>query len=155
MRITVLAVGRLKEPFWRDAADEYLKRLKAYADVRVVEIPDRDPTRLGELKAMAQEGADIIGALPDGAHVIALAIDGRALSSTGLAEEMERLALHGSSHVAFIVGGSHGLSSEVLSRADARLSLGAMTLPHNLARIVLLEQVYRAFRINRGEPYHK
>jgi len=155
MRITIIAVGRLKERFWREAADEYLKRLGPYADVRVVEIADRDPSRGGEVKAVADEGADVLKALPGGAHIVTLEIGGVQLSSEGFSARLSALALEGSSSVAFVIGGSHGLSADVLARAHERLSLGAMTLPHNLARVVLLEQVYRAFRIARNEPYHK
>lgn len=154
MRLTIIAVGRLKERFWREAADEYLKRLGPYATMRVAEIDDRDSGR-DEARALADEGADILRAIPDGAHVIALEIGGTQLSSEAFAARLGELALDGRSNVAFVVGGSVGLSAEMLKRADERLSLGAMTLPHNLARVVLLEQVYRAFRINRGEPYHK
>ena len=154
MRVTLIAVGRLKERFWRDAADEYLKRLGPYATVRVVEIDDRDSGR-DESRALAEEGADILRAIPEGAHVIALAIDGKQRPSEGFAERLAALALEGRSSVAFLIGGSVGLSAEALARADELLSLGPMTLPHNLARVVLLEQIYRAFRINRGEPYHK
>lgn len=155
MRILLVAVGKLKEPYWRDAAAEYLKRLRPYADVRVAEISDRDPGRGGVEKARAEEAADILKALPEGTHVIALDIRGRQLSSEAFAERLERLAVEGRGSVAFVIGGSHGLDDAVLAAADERLSFGPMTLPHNLARIVVLEQVYRAFRIRRGEPYHK
>lgn len=154
MRISVIAVGRLKERFWREAADEYLKRLSGFADVRVIEVPDRDPGR-GEAKALAEEGAAVLKALPDSAHVTALEIGGKQLTSEAFAEKIEQLAVGGRSSIAFIVGGSVGLAPEVLARADERLSLGPMTLPHNLARVVLLEQLYRSFKIRRGEPYHK
>ena len=154
MRLTIIAVGRLKERYWRDAADEYLKRLGPYATVRVAEVDDRDSGR-DEARALAEEGADVVRAIPDGAHVIALEIGGKQLSSEAFAARLSALALDGRSNVAFAIGGSVGLSGEVLARADERMSLGPMTLPHNLARVVLLEQVYRAFRINRGEPYHK
>ena len=154
MRLTIIAVGRLKERYWRDAADEYLKRLGPYATVRVAEVDDRDSGR-DEARALAEEGADGVRAIPDGAHVIALEIGGKQLSSEAFAARLSALALDGRSNVAFAIGGSVGLSGEVLARADERMSLGPMTLPHNLARVVLLEQVYRAFRINRGEPYHK
>lgn len=154
MRITIIAVGRLKERFWRDAADEYLKRLGPYADVRVVEVVDRDPAR-GEARALAEEAADVLKAIPGGAHVIALDLGGRQLSSEGFSARLDALGLEGKSSVAFAIGGSLGLSADVIARADERLSLGPMTLPHNLARVVVLEQVYRAFRISRGEPYHK
>lgn len=154
MRIALVAVGRLKERYWRDAAEEYLKRLGPYATVRVVEVDDRDSGR-DEARALAEEGADVVRAIPSGAHVIALEIGGRQLSSEAFAEKLAALALDGRSNVAFVIGGSVGLSSDVLARANERVSLGPMTLPHNLARVVLLEQIYRAFRINRGEPYHK
>ena len=154
MRLTVIAVGRLKERYWREAADEYLKRLGPYATVRVVEIADRDSGR-DEARAIAEEGADILRAIPEGAHVITLEIGGKQRSSEQFAARLAELALDGRSSVAFVVGGSVGLSADVLKRADERMSFGAMTLPHNMARVVLLEQIYRAFRINRGEPYHK
>lgn len=154
MRLTLVAVGRLKERFWVEAADEYLKRLRPYADVRVAEIADRDPGQ-GVERALAAEGADILRALPEGTHVITLEIGGRQRSSEQLAERLEQLAVEGRGSVAFVIGGSHGLASQVLERADERLSLGPMTLPHNLARVVLLEQIYRAFKIIRNEPYHK
>lgn len=154
MRLTLVTVGRLKERFWRDAADEYLTRLGPYATVRVVEVADRDSGR-DAARALAEEGADIMRALPDGAHVVALEIGGQQLSSERFAEKLEKLALDGKSAVAFVVGGSVGIAPDVLARADERLSLGPMTLPHNLARVVLLEQLYRAFKIIRGEPYHK
>lgn len=154
MRISLIAVGKLKERFWREACDEYLKRLSAYATVRVTEITDRDPAR-GEARALAEEGADILRAIPDGAHVIALDLGGRQLSSEAFSARLDELALGGRSTIAFVVGGSVGLDASVIARADERLSLGMMTLPHNLARVVVLEQIYRAFRISRGEPYHK
>ena len=154
MKLTFGVVGRLQERFWREAADEYLKRLGPYATVRVVEIDDRDSGR-DEARALAEEGADILRAVAAGAHVITLEIGGKQLSSEAFAARLSALALDGHSNVAFVVGGSVGLAADVLARADERLSLGKMTLPHNMARVVLLEQVYRAFRINRGEPYHK
>lgn len=154
MRITLVAVGRLREPYWRDAAAEYLKRLGPYAAVRVVEIEDRDVTR-DERRAVAAEGADVLRALPERAHVAALTLDGRRLSSEDFSAELERRLLHGQAHMAFVLGGAAGLSPDVIARADERLSLGPLTLPHQLARIVLLEQLYRSFRIIRGEPYHR
>lgn len=147
-------VGRLKASYWRDAAEEYLKRLVPYATVRVVEVADRDSGR-DEARALAEEGADVLRAIPEGAHVIALELGGKQLSSEAFSRRLDELALQGRSNVAFVIGGSVGLDAPVLARADERLSLGPMTLPHNLARVVLLEQIYRAFRISRGEPYHK
>jgi len=154
VKILLVVVGRLKERFWREAAEEYLKRLVPYATVRVVEIADRDSGR-DEARALADEGADILRAIPDGAHVITLEVGGRELSSERFSARIDELALSGRSSLVFVVGGSVGLGAPVLARADERLSLGPMTLPHNLARVVLLEQIYRAFRISRGEPYHK
>ncbi|MEI7814118.1 MAG: 23S rRNA (pseudouridine(1915)-N(3))-methyltransferase RlmH [Coriobacteriia bacterium] len=154
MKLTIIAVGRLKERFWREAADEYLKRLKPYAQVSVVEVADRDSGRDAK-RALADEGADVLRAIPATSYVVALDVGGRQLSSEGFSGQIDELALHGSSHLTFVIGGSVGLSADVIERADARLSLGLMTLPHNLARVVLLEQLYRAFRISRGEPYHK
>jgi 23S rRNA (pseudouridine1915-N3)-methyltransferase len=154
VRLTLLVVGRLKERFWREAADEYLKRLGPYATVRVIEIDDRDSGR-DEARALAEEGADILRAIPEGAHVITMEIGGKQRSSEQFAARLAELALDGRSSVAFVIGGSVGLSADVLARSNERMSLGPMTLPHNMARVVLLEQVYRAFRINRGEPYHK
>ncbi|MBN2847864.1 MAG: 23S rRNA (pseudouridine(1915)-N(3))-methyltransferase RlmH [Coriobacteriia bacterium] len=154
MRLTLVCVGRLKERHWRDAADEYLKRLGPYARVTVTEVPDRDVTA-DEAKGLAAEAADVLRALPEGATVVALDIGGRSLSSTGFAEWLSAHGLAGRSQIAFVLGGAAGLHPDVLARADERLSLGPMTLPHQLARVVLLEQIYRAFRIARGEPYHR
>jgi len=154
VRITIVAVGKLKERHWREAAEEYLKRLGAYATVDVVEVPDRDVSR-DEGRAVAEEGAAILKAIPAGAHVVALEIGGRHITSEDLADWIGAHGIEGRSHVAFVVGGTAGLSPDVLERAQERLSLSRMTLPHQLARVVLLEQVYRAFRIMRGEPYHR
>lgn len=156
VNIEVICVGKLKERFWADACAEYLKRLQAYAKVRVVEVADADPARAGgEEQARRQEGARILEALAAPCHVIALAIDGKQRTSVGLSEHLDELALRGTSDIAFIIGGSTGLAPEVLQRAHEKLSFGAITLPHNLARVVLLEQIYRAFKISRNEPYHK
>lgn len=154
MRITVVAVGKLKERFWAQACDEYLKRLGAYATVTVAEVPDADPAA-GIAPALAREAGAILRAVPADAFAILLAIRAKELSSEQLAAKLDDLALTGRSSVAFIIGGSHGVAAPVEARADARLSFGPITLPHNLARVVLLEQLYRAFKINRGEPYHK
>jgi len=154
MRITVVCVGRLKERYWQDAAAEYLKRLKPYARVEIVEVPDQDVTA-DEPRALAAEAVTIARVLPEGAPVVALDIGGKARSSEALAEWLEELGTRGRSHVAFVIGGAAGLHPDVLAPADERISLGPMTLPHQLARVVLLEQLYRAFRIIRGEPYHR
>lgn len=156
MRFTVIAVGKLKERFWVDACAEYLKRLQPYAKTSVVEVPDVDPARVGgDAAAVAREGAAILKAIPERAHVVALAIDGKQRSSEGLSTRIDDLGVSGVGEVVFVIGGSCGLSADVLGRADEALSFGSITLPHNLARVVLLEQLYRACKISRGEPYHK
>lgn len=155
MRITIVAVGRLTERFWSQACEEYLKRLGAYARVTVIEVPDRAAGSQGVQRALEDEAAAIRRVVPDDAHVIALDIHGATATSEAFSARLAGLALSGRGHVAFVIGGSHGVAPEILALADERLSFGPMTLPHNLARVVLLEQVYRAFRIMRDEPYHK
>lgn len=154
MRLDLVCVGRLKERHWREAAGEYLKRLGPYARVTVTEVPDRDVTA-DEARALEAEAAGILKALPEDAVVVALEIGGRARTSEEMADWLESLGTSGRSRVAFVVGGAAGLHPEVLARAEERLSLGPLTLPHQLARVVLLEQLYRAFRIIKGEPYHR
>lgn len=156
MKVTVVAVGKLKERFWKDACAEYIKRLGAYAKVDVREVADIDPARAGGVEAARErEGASIVAALPPHAHVILLAIEGKERSSEELSARLDELCLRGSSDIAFVIGGSDGVSDVVRTRADEMFSFGRITLPHNLARVVLLEQIYRACKISRGEPYHK
>lgn len=156
VKITVVAVGKLKERFWADACAEYVKRLSAYASIKMVEIPDRDPAKTGgEEAGRALEGKAILAAIPERSHVVLLDIGGKERSSEEIASHLNDLMLRGESSITFVIGGSCGVSSEARARADERLSFGRITLPHNLARVVLLEQVYRAFKIMRGEPYHK
>lgn len=148
-KTTVVAVGKLKERFWKDACAEYLKRLSAYTATTVREVPD---------STIDREEAAVLAALdklPTDAHIILLDIQGKQASSTQLAHKLESLAVQGVSHVAFVIGGSDGVTPAVAARCNERLSFGPITLPHNLARVVLLEQVYRAHKIIRGEPYHK
>lgn len=156
MRITIVAVGKLKERFWADACAEYLKRLSGYAKVSVREVADVDPARSGGIEAArAKEGASILSAISPSSHVVLMAIEGRQRSSEQLSKRMDALALGGVSDITFVIGGSDGVDASVYARADETLSFGPITLPHNLVRVVLLEQVYRAFKISRGEPYHK
>jgi 23S rRNA (pseudouridine1915-N3)-methyltransferase len=159
MQVQVVCVGKLKEKYWNDAVAEYAKRLGAYARLDIRELPDeKTPDAMSpaeEEQVRAREGERILGALKDGVHVIALAIDGETWTSEHLAAHMERQAVYGGGTVAFIIGGSLGLSPAVLARADKKLSFGRMTYPHQMMRVMLLEQVYRGFKINRGEPYHK
>jgi len=153
VRLRIAAVGRLKEAHWRAAAEEYLKRLRPYATVEVAEIPDRDISHDAS-KAMAAEGTDLLRAIPESSYVVALDLTGAQMTSEGLSARLAELMVGGRSDVTFVIGGSAGLAPAVLQRADEKLSLSRMTLPHQLARVVLLEQLYRAFRIMRNEPYH-
>ncbi len=156
MHLRVVAVGSLKERFWRDACAEYLKRLGPYAQVEVAEVPDADPARAGgEAAAVTREGEAICRALAPDERVVLLDVRGKRVSSPQIAEALEAWPLDGVNDVAFVIGGSCGVSDAVRSRAALRWSFGDITLPHNLARVVLLEQLYRAFKILRGEPYHK
>lgn len=146
LKITVIAVGKLKERFWRDACAEYCKRLGGYCNLAVREIPDSN---------REQEGVQVLEALPESATIIVLDIQGKEASSEALASRIERYTVEGVSHLVFVIGGSDGLTNAVKERASLRMSFGPITLPHNLARVVLLEQVYRAFKIIKREPYHK
>ncbi|KFI57921.1 23S rRNA (pseudouridine(1915)-N(3))-methyltransferase RlmH [Bifidobacterium cuniculi] len=159
MRIDIVTVGKVKEKYLRDAIAEYSKRLSRYCRLAVLEVPDEKtpehaPEGL-ERQIKEKEGERILKHLRDGAFVIALAIEGRMLSSEQLAAKLEELGVHGTSHIQFVIGGSLGLDPRVLSRADMLLSFSPMTFPHQLMRVILLEQVYRAYKINAGEPYHK
>ena len=154
LRITIIAVGKLKERYWRDAQGEYLKRLRPYANVEVIEVADA-PDHLGIETALQREQEAIGKVLPADCLVIVLDVEGAAHPSDQSARWLEETMAAGTSHLTYIIGGSNGVSDEVRACADALLSFGPITLPHNLARIVLLEQVYRAFKILRGEPYHK
>ncbi|MCY8611959.1 23S rRNA (pseudouridine(1915)-N(3))-methyltransferase RlmH [Bacillus haynesii] len=159
MNISIVAIGKLKEKYLKQGIDEYIKRLSAYAKVDIIELPDeKAPENLSDQDAKIvkdKEGERILSKISPDAHVIALAIEGKMKSSEELADNMDRLATYGKSKVTFVIGGSLGLSDAVLKRADEKLSFSKMTFPHQLMRLILLEQVYRAFRINRGEPYHK
>lgn len=159
VNISILTIGKLKEKYLLQGINEYLKRLTAYAKVEIIEMPDeKAPENLSdtEMEQVKQkEGERILSKISDDTHVIALAINGKMKSSEELAEDLDKLATYGKSKIAFVIGGSLGLSNEVMKRANDTLSFSKMTFPHQLMRLILLEQVYRAFRINRGEPYHK
>ena len=159
MNITIVSVGKLKEKYLKLGIEEYAKRLKSYANLKLIEVADeRAPENLSEAEMEAvkdKEGERILAKTPVDSHVITLEIKGKQLSSEQLASELDQLATYGKSKVTFVIGGSLGLSEAVLKRSDYALSFSKMTLPHQLMRLVLLEQIYRAFRINRGEPYHK
>ncbi|MEH6947528.1 23S rRNA (pseudouridine(1915)-N(3))-methyltransferase RlmH [Bacillus sp. JJ634] len=159
MNITIVTVGKLKEKYLKQGIDEYLKRLTAYAKVDIIELPDeKAPETLSDVEMLQikeKEGERILSKINPDAHVIALAIEGKMKTSEELADTIEKLGTYGKSKVTFIIGGSLGLSAAVMKRADEALSFSKMTFPHQLMRLILVEQVYRAFRIMRGEPYHK
>ena len=159
MKITILCVGKIKEKFFRMAVDEYVKRLGRYCQLEIVETPDEKTPDGASLKEEEQikekEGERLLKNIKPSAYVIALAIEGKSRSSEELADKLERLGVSGNSHIMFIIGGSLGLSENVLKRADMLLSFSRMTFPHQLMRVILLEQIYRSYRIIQGEPYHK
>ena len=159
MRITIVCVGKLKEKFYRDAVEEYAKRLGKYCKLEILEVADEKTPEgaspVEEEKILQKEAARILERLREDAFVCTLEIAGKKLSSEGLADWMKSLAVGGISHISFVIGGSLGLHSSVRSRADFSLSFSDMTFPHQLMRVILCEQVYRAFRIINGEPYHK
>ena len=159
MHIQIVAVGRLKEKYLVQGVEEYVKRLAPYAKIQLSEVPDeKAPEHLSpaeEQMVKQREGERLLSQIKPEAYVIAMAIDGHMWTSEELAGQLERLGTYGRSQVAFVIGGSLGLSDDVLRRADAKLSFGRITFPHQLIRLVLVEQVYRAMKIMRGEPYHK
>ena len=159
MNITIVSVGKLKEKYLKLGIDEYVKRLGSYAKVELVEVPDeKAPEQLSDADmeiVKRKEGERILAKLNDGTYVIALALDGKMKTSEEMAADLDALMTYGKSKIAFVIGGSLGLHSEVLKRADEKLCFGKMTLPHQLMKLVLVEQIYRSFRIIKGEPYHK
>ena len=159
MRITVVCIGKIKEKYLKLGIDEFSKRLSKYCKLEVIELDDeKAPENLSDKEMNIikdKEGKKILNKLKDNSYVIALAIDGKNLSSEELANRIEDLSVNGISHIVFVIGGSLGLSDDVLRRANYKLSFSKMTFPHQLMRLILLEQVYRAYRINNGEPYHK
>jgi 23S rRNA (pseudouridine1915-N3)-methyltransferase len=159
MKITILCVGKIKEKYFNLAIDEYTKRLSRYCKLEIVEVGDEKTpdgaSEAEEIQIKNLEGERILKYIKDGAYVIALAIDGHMLSSTDLADKIEQLGVGGNSHIILVIGGSLGLSKDVLNRADYKLSFSKMTFPHQLMRVILLEQIYRAYRIISGQPYHK
>lgn len=159
MNITVISVGKLKEKYLKLGIEEFSKRLSKYCKLEMIELDDEKcPENLSDKDmeiVKTKEGNKILSKIKNNSYVIALAIDGKNLSSEELADTISKLAVRGNSHITFIIGGSLGLSDEVLKRADYKLSFSKMTFPHQMMKLILLEQVYRAFRINNNEPYHK
>ena len=159
MKITVIGVGRLKEKYWQAAIDEYSKRLSKYVKLDIIEVPDeKAPENLSAAEeeiVKKNEGERILKNIKAGAYVIALAINGKMLGSEELSEFLNERMVRGAGHIVFVIGGSLGLSKEVLDRADYKLSFSKMTFPHQMMRVILLEQFYRAVKIMKNEPYHK
>ena len=159
MKISVITVGKIKEKYLRDAIAEYSKRLSRYCKLEIIEVAD-DKTPDQASKAVedairAKEGERILKFIRDDMYVITLEINGKMLTSEEFAEKLESLGVQGNSSIAFVIGGSIGLGKDVLKRSDFALSFSKMTFPHQLMRVVLLEQVYRGYRIINGAPYHK
>ena len=159
LNVTVLCVGKLKEAYWRDACAEYEKRLSAFCRFRLVEVAEErlpDHPSAAQIAATVEaEGKRLLDQIPRDCAVIPLCIEGKEMDSPALAARIEKLAVEGTSHLVFIIGGSWGLSDAVKGRAVLRLSMSPMTFPHQLARVMVLEQVYRAFQISYGGKYHK
>lgn len=159
MRITILSVGSIKEKYWKEGIAEYVKRLGPYARLEISEVPDeKTPDQASpaeEEQIKAREGARLLKLIRPGAVVVALAIEGKQFSSEELSLRLQDWAVTGQSDVIFIIGGSLGLHRDVFARADLKMSFSRLTFPHQMMRLVLLEQLYRCFKIWRGEPYHK
>ncbi|PSL45909.1 23S rRNA (pseudouridine1915-N3)-methyltransferase [Salsuginibacillus halophilus] len=159
MQITIIAVGKLKEKYLKTGIEEYEKRLSNQVKVNIVEVPDAPaPDKFSEkeeAKVKETEGEKILQKVPKDTYVIALDPEGKMISSETLASKLDDLAVYGQSKVTFVIGGSLGLSRQVLKRADFSWSFSKLTFPHQLMRLMLLEQVYRAFQIQKGTPYHK
>ena len=159
MKITVITVGKIKEKYLEDAIAEYSKRLSRYCKLEIIQVADeKTPDRASEVvetQIKDKEGERILSHIKDTAYVVALAIEGKMISSEELAELIDGLGVRGESHIQFVIGGSLGLSKKVLERADYKLSFSRMTFPHQLMRVILLEQIYRSYRIVNGEPYLK
>lgn len=159
MRITLITVGKIKEKYLKEAIAEYSKRLSKYCKLEIIEVADeKTPDQASETveeQIRSKEGERILKYIKDDAYVITLEIKGKLLTSEELADKINQLGIQGKSHITFIIGGSIGLGKEVLARSDYALSFSKMTFPHQLMRVILLEQVYRSYRINANEPYHK
>lgn len=159
MKITIIAVGKIKEKYLTDACNEYLKRLNLFCSPKIIEIPEYrcpdNPSDADIANVIKNEGDRIISAIPPHAAVIPMCIEGKMLSSTQLADKINSLSVNGFSNICFVIGGSFGLDERVKSQGTIRLSMSAMTFPHMLARVMLLEQIYRAFSIIKGTKYHK
>lgn len=159
MNIKIICIGKLKEKYWTEAVAEYVKRISRFARIEIIElketrISDR-PSEAEEESVKKSEGTEILKKIKKDDYCITLEIKGRELSSEQFAKQLDRLALDGKSNISFVIGGSLGLSQEVSARADFKLSFSPMTFPHQMMRVILLEQIYRCFKINNNETYHK
>lgn len=159
MNIQIICVGKLKEKYWQDAIKEYSKRLSRFCTLEIIELKEsllpNNASKADEEKVKEEEGKEILRAIKDGTYVITLEILGKQLSSEELSSKIEDLGISGKSNIAFVIGGSLGLSKEVSDRSDFKLSFSKMTFPHQMMRVVLLEQIYRSFKIIHHETYHK
>ncbi|BBF43783.1 23S rRNA (pseudouridine(1915)-N(3))-methyltransferase RlmH [Lachnospiraceae bacterium KM106-2] len=159
MKITILCVGKIKEKYFTMAIDEYSKRLSRYCKLEIIQVPDEktpdNASEALELQIKEKEGERILKYIKDGAYVFALAIEGKQFDSVEFSNKIEKLGVNGESHIIFVIGGSLGLDPRVTKRANELISFSKMTFPHQMMRMVLLEQVYRGYRIMCGEPYHK
>lgn len=159
MKIRIICIGKLKEKYWTSAAAEYSKRISGYANIEIVELKESklpsNPSEADENSVLIREGQNILNKIKDNDYVIAMEVEGEQLDSVELAKKIQHAFDTKSSTIDFVIGGSLGLSDEVKKRADYGLSFSKLTFPHQMARIMLLEQIYRAFKINSGETYHK
>ena len=159
MKITILCVGKVKEKFYQDAIKEFQKRMSRYCKLDIIEVADeKTQEQSSDLEIQIikdKEGERLLKHIKEDAYIICLAIDGKQLDSVELSEKMNQLFVTGNSHICFVIGGSLGISDNVLKRANYKLSFSKMTFPHQLMRVILLEQIYRSFRIMNNEPYHK
>lgn len=159
MKITIITVGKIKEKYLKDAIAEYSKRLSKYCKLEIIEVADeKTPDNASEIvenNIRSKEAERILKHIKDDAFIITLEIDGKQLTSEEMAKKIENLGIQGNSHITFIIGGSIGLGTEVLAKSNYALSFSKMTFPHQLMRVILLEQIYRSYRIIHGEPYHK
>lgn len=159
LTVSIICVGKLKEKYWSNACDEYLKRMKAFCKCSVIEVDEKkmpeNPSDAQIRAVVEEEGKRIISRINSGSHIISLCIEGKQKSSEDFSSYIDKLTVSGTSHISFIIGGSWGLSEEVKRIAGLKLSMSEMTFPHQMARVMLLEQIYRAFQISSSGKYHK
>lgn len=159
MKISIVCVGKLKEHYWRDAVAEYCKRLNRFSQIEVIEVAEEptceNPSDAQILKCKEKEGQRLLQKVEAGVHCIVMDLKGKKLSSEQFADKLKEIPLQGKSHIVFLIGGSFGLSPECIKRGDMLFSMSDLTFPHQMARVILLEQIYRAMKINANEKYHK